>query len=225
MHRPRVSVPERPLHLVWDWNGTLQDDVQAAVNGINALLLERQLPTVDLDRHRETFGFPVRNYYRALGFRLEQEDWEAMARQFHALFLADPSTTLRPAARPVLEAFRRHGIAMSLLSACEQSILENLLQTYGIREFFTQVRGLDNLHAHSKLETGRALLADLDVPAARICFVGDTDHDWEVASALGAACVLLAAGYQSPRRLARCGCPVLPSLDELPPFFGLAFPP
>lgn len=211
-----------PAHIVWDWNGTLQDDVQAAVNGINVLLSQRDLPTVDVARHRDAFGFPVRDFYTALGFQLDREDWDAMAREFHHHFLNDRTPVLRPAARPTLEAFRRHGIGMSLLSASESTILEGLLARYGIREFFGNVRGLDNLHARSKLETGRELVGSLGIDPARIWFVGDTDHDWEVASALGARCLLLADGYQSAPRLARCGCPVLPGLGEVLPFFGLA---
>lgn len=219
--RPRPPTP-LPLHVVWDWNGTLQDDVQAAVNGINVLLEQRRLPKVDVGRHRETFGFPVKDYYRALGFRLEEEDWDAMAREFHAHFLSDRSPLLRPAARPTLEAFRSRGIGMSLLSASEASILERLLAAHGIRGFFAQVRGLDNLHARSKLEIGRDLVASLGAPADRVWFVGDTDHDWEVAQAIGSPCLLLADGYQSRRRLLRCGCPVLDSLDDVLPFFGFA---
>jgi phosphoglycolate phosphatase len=211
-----------PGHIVWDWNGTLQDDIQAAVNGINVLLEQRRLPLVDVERHRETFGFPVKDYYRALGFQLESEDWDAMAREFHDHFLSDRSPVLRPCARPTLEAFRRQGVGMSLLSASEAMILERLLSAHGIREFFMNVRGLDNLHARSKLDIGRELVQSLGVPVDRVWFIGDTDHDWEVSRAIGAHCLLLADGYQSPRRLARCGCPVLPSLGDVLPFFGLA---
>ncbi len=215
------SAARPPLHIVWDWNGTLLDDVQAAVNGINTLLEQRNLPTVDVAVHRKKFGFPVRNYYEALGFRLEHEDWDAMAQDFHRHFLADTTPVLRPAARPALQAFRSRGIGMSLLSASEIGILEGLLRGYGIREFFEQVRGLDNLSARSKLELGRDLVRGLDVPPERIWFIGDTDHDWEVASAIGSPCLLLANGYQAPERLTHCRCTVLPSLEHVLPFFGL----
>lgn len=211
-----------PAHIVWDWNGTLRDDIQAAVNGINVLLEQRCLPTVDVARHRETFGFPVKDYYRALGFRLEHEDWDAMAREFHQHFVADRSPMLRPAAVPTLDAFRQRGVGMSLLSACEFSILDRLLEEYGLRRYFADVRGLDNLHARSKLDIGREMVRSLGTSPEHVWFIGDTDHDWEVASAIGSPCLLLADGYQSPRRLARCGCPVLPSLEHVLPFFGLA---
>jgi len=45
--------------------------------------------------------------------------------------------------------------------------------------------------------------------------VGDTDHDVEVAQALGVKCLLVASGHQSPERLSRTGAAVLPSLSAL----------
>jgi len=52
-------------------------------------------------------------------------------------------------------------------------------------------------------------------PAACV-MVGDTDHDAEVAAALGTKCVLTTTGHQSRARLeAVCGN-VIDSLAELP---------
>ena len=85
-------------HIVWDWNGTLLDDVQASVNTINQLLAVRSLPRTDASRYRELFGFPVRNYYTAIGFRLENENWDLLARTYHDIYLA--SATPMPAMTP-----------------------------------------------------------------------------------------------------------------------------
>ena len=46
--------------------------------------------------------------------------------------------------------------------------------------------------------------------------VGDMTHDYDMARALGADCILVAAGHQSRPVLERCGVPVLESLWELP---------
>ncbi len=217
---PRQAAP-LPACIVWDWNGTLQDDVQAAVNGINVLLAERELPLVDVAQHRATFTFPVRKYYQALGFVLEEENWDSMARQFHHHFLSDSSAVLWPETRRTLEQFRQSGVEMMILSASERNILEDLLQRYGIRHYFQQVCGLDDLNARSKLEAGRELVNSLGLSPDQIWFVGDTVHDWEVASTVGSPCLLLEGGYHSRERLGACGCPVLPSIAAVPSFFGI----
>ena len=203
-------------HIIWDWNGTLLDDTQAGVNAVNAMLAARGLPTIDVTRYRDIFGFPVRNFYSAVGFRLESEDWDAMAREFHDRFLADATLRLHARAAEALAYFQQAGTGQSVLSASEQSILDAMLSDYGVSHFFSSVCGVDNLYGHSKLELGRALLSRLDLPPETVLMIGDSLHDHEVAVALGVHCLLVAQGHQSYARLARSGAPVLPSLAELP---------
>ena len=205
-------------HIVWDWNGTLLDDVQASVNAINCLLAARALPRTDIPCYRELFGFPVRNYYTAIGFRLEEENWDLLARTYHDLYLAEPSIRLHDGATPVLRFCREAGLGLSVLSASEQSILERMLADAGLADSFDFVHGVDNLHGHSKVETGRRLMRRIPCPPAQVLFVGDTLHDLEVARELGCPCVLIAQGHQSPTRLLAAGVPVLSCLADFPGF-------
>ncbi|MDP6777334.1 MAG: HAD family hydrolase, partial [Candidatus Latescibacteria bacterium] len=57
--------------VIWDFNGTILDDVGLAAESISEVLRRRDLPTIDRDTHRRAFGFPVLDYYRRLGFDLE----------------------------------------------------------------------------------------------------------------------------------------------------------
>jgi phosphoglycolate phosphatase len=209
---PEITI----THVVWDWNGTLLDDVQASVNAINCMLARRHLAQTTIDRYRETFGFPVKDYYRVTGFRLEQEDWNAMAREYHDLFLAETSIRVRPSAAATLEACRVAGLALGLLSASEQAILDRMLAQSGLDRYFGQIMGVDNLHGHSKAERGRDLLRALAAPADHVLFVGDTLHDHEVASQMGCRCLLVAGGHQTRQRLEQAGCPVLDALTDVP---------
>jgi phosphoglycolate phosphatase len=69
-------------HVVWDWNGTLLDDVDACVDSINSLLRERAMPTIARDHYLEHFGFPVRDFYVHLGFDLDREDFDSISAAF-----------------------------------------------------------------------------------------------------------------------------------------------
>ena len=205
----------RLQHIIWDWNGTLLDDTQAGVNAINAMLAARGLRQIDIPTYRELFGFPVINFYRTIGFDIEQENWDAVAREFHDLFLADASIRLHSGATAALALVRQAGIGQSILSASEQSILASMLEAFGVTPYFSGIFGVDNLYGHSKLELGRALLKRLGLPPDSVLMVGDSLHDHEVAAALGVRCLLIAQGHQSHARLARSGAPVLRSLAEL----------
>lgn len=189
-------------HLIWDWNGTLLDDIEACVGAINRMLERRRLPCIDTPTYRRIFDFPVISYYAQLGFDLDAEDWNAVAIEFHENYgdLAH-TATLREGVAEVLAALGDVMDGMSVLSACEQTILERMLAEHGIRQHFGHVSGLDNLHAASKLENGRRMLATLKLPPREIVLIGDTNHDHEVAAALGIGCLLLAGGHQAESRL------------------------
>ena len=211
-----------PKHIFWDWNGTLQDDVQAAVNGINLLLRQRQMPEVTVERHRELFDLPVRGYYEALGFRLESENWDEMANTFINAFANDPSAHLFPETKPTLALLAKSGIDMFVVTSGEQDRVNALLHTRGIRSFFQEVRGLDNPGAGSKIAVAQALIQTRKLNPADGCMIGDTLHDKEVADAIGCPCLLLASGYQSRARLENSGCTVLDSIADIPAFWNLS---
>lgn len=209
-----------PRHIIWDWNGTLLSDVEAGLNAVNAMLLKRRLPRLTLERYRETFGFPVRHFYETSGFRLAEENWDAMAEEYHALFLADPTLRLHPSARKVLGYFAGRGIPQSILSVMERTRLAKMLGDYGLGPFFAQVCGGGDLYGVSKTSLGARLVERLGLPSASLLLIGDTLHDAEVAAALSIPCLLVAGGHQSAARLRASGQTVLADLSEVPAWFS-----
>ena len=55
---------------------------------------------------------------------------------------------------------------------------------------------------------------------ARIMMVGDSEHDFEVARALGVRCVLFSGGHQPREVLAATGAPVIDALAQLLPLLA-----
>ena len=75
-------------HIIWDWNGTLLDDGWLFVDVMNTILKRRKMNTITLEKYREIFGFPVKNYYIKLGFDLEKEPFEDLGIRTKNLGLA-----------------------------------------------------------------------------------------------------------------------------------------
>ena len=66
--------------IIWDFNGTILDDVDAGIVSVNKLLSDRGLPTIESkEEYRKVFRFPIIEYYRALGFDFEREPYEVLA--------------------------------------------------------------------------------------------------------------------------------------------------
>jgi phosphoglycolate phosphatase len=210
----KQSMPVR--HIIWDWNGTLLDDVQACVDAINVLLERRHLPTVTRDQYRDIFDFPVRDYYLKLGFNLDMEDWHGLATEYHEVYASTSSATaLRPGTIEALDRFRSSGVSLSVLSACELTLLRRMMEERGILNYFDHIYGLSDLYAHSKLSLGHDMLNTTGLPRAESLLVGDTTHDAEVAAALGISCLLMTGGHQSPAKLRCCSCPMVPDMDSV----------
>lgn len=199
--------------LIWDWNGTLLDDVAAAVGALNRMLVKRGAAPITIEHYRRRFGFPVRPFYAELGVDLAKWDWGEICEDFHNFILEEPQS-VRIEALSALELAESVGFRQSVLSALRQDKLERAIQAAGLRRFFDLVYGVDNLDGASKLDRGRELIAAWGPSAVMPVFIGDTLHDAEVAKELGARCVLVSCGHQMPERLAAARCPVVDSLVD-----------
>lgn len=207
-------------HIIWDWNGTLLDDTRACLNSVNKMLADRELAQLSIEQYRDLFGFPVSDFYHKIGFVLENEDWDAMAAEFHAMFLLDSSISLHCDTRLTLEALQKRGILQSVLSASEQSILDAMLQEYQLAPYFEKTMGVHNLYGDSKMARGRELVEKIALPRSEILMIGDSLHDYEVAGDLDINCVLIAQGHQSFERLCTCDVPVVRSLSQVLDLIG-----
>lgn len=202
--------------MIWDWNGTLFDDVDLVVEIADLMLVRRSLPGIDRRRYLELFGFPVRGYYERVGFDLEQESFEKLSIEFIAEYQKRwGDYQLRSEAHRVIDWLDRKGVTQSVLSASEQAMLETVTAHFGIAERMTALIGTGDHHAVSKLEQGLAHIQSLSVPRRRILLIGDTEHDYEVADSIGIDCALVTEGHAPRERLEATGVATFNSLTKL----------
>lgn len=203
-------------HVIWDWNGTLFDDVELCSNIMNQLLEEANLPKISIAEYRDVFTFPVIDYYKALGHDVGEENWEKISIQFISEYeLNKYQFNIYPDAEEVLTKIKNLGIEQSILSAYKQETLDELVAHFNLSEFFVGLVGLDNIYAASKLDNGLKWMKELGFNKGEVLLVGDTLHDCEVAKAIGADSVLLSLGHQSKEKLNKCNIPIIDSLSEL----------
>lgn len=189
-------------HIIWDWNGTLLADLHHAVDTVNTLLTEEGLPTTTLDHYKKVFGFPVKNYYDRLGFDTSPENFPRLCERFNQLFHDGlDRCSLWPGVREVLGEVKNKGKLQSVLSASEHGMLVHSLRRFDVHQFFDHVMGIADKMAGSKVEFGRKLMGMAATPPEECVLIGDTDHDLEVAEALGIDMILVEHGHQCPTRL------------------------
>lgn len=189
-------------HIIWDWNGTLLADIEHAVQTVNQLLVEEGLPGTTVDQYKKIFGFPVIDYYRKLGFTPTPEKFKELSERFNQIFHDGlENCELWPGVREVLTEIKRTGRRQSVLSASEHNLLNYSLKKFDVFHLFDHVMGIADKMAGSKLEFGHKLMEIAEIPAEQTVLIGDTDHDLEVAKALGIDMILVEHGHQCPTRL------------------------
>lgn len=206
--------------VIWDWNGTLLDDLAVSFDATNRLLTANGLPPLaSLDQYRAVFSFPVIDYYRRIGLDLDRLSFDKLAQQYMDFYHpAAEHCPLQAGAADTLRALRRMGISQVLLSASKQSHLEMQLARYPIRDFFTRVLGIGDIYAASKRQLAEDFVCGSGCSPERFLFIGDSVHDFEVAQSCGARCVLFCGGHQAKEILEATGAPVIDDLTLLPAF-------
>lgn len=203
-------------NIIWDWNGTLLDDLEVCVASINRLLNKRKIAPLNIPRYLEIFTFPVKDYYLTAGFDFTEETFETVAVEFMEHYLQLVRTSgLHSGVEKTLSYFRDSGRSQIILSAMEKTELMKLVKELRIEDYFTNIFGIDDHLANGKLSLALAAIEKTGFTREETCLIGDTLHDAEVARELGIHCLLVADGHQSEKRLRTSGYPVIRSLSEV----------
>lgn len=208
-------MPQRTT-IIWDWNGTLLDDAEICREAINQMLKARNLPELNLEKYRDVFTFPVIDYYKAVGFNFDIEEWEPIAMEFINQYLAAlPVCGLTPFATETLETFKKKGYRQAIISAMEHDALIKSVNELGIQPYFDFIGGIGDHYGGGKIDNARNYCMKAGLNPAKITLIGDTIHDSEVASELQCKCILVATGHQSFQKLSNTGLQVIKNLSEI----------
>jgi phosphoglycolate phosphatase-like HAD superfamily hydrolase len=202
------------VHLVWDWNGTLLDDLSLVVTATNASLALLGGPAVTEEEHRRDFRRPISEYYASvLGRPVDEVQFAALDAAFHRAY-SDGLTTcaLSPGA---IEVLAQWAGTQSLLSMWFHEELVPTVHRYGIAGYFARVDGLRaSVGGGPKAPHLAAHLASLGLAGSDCVLIGDSVDDADAAVSLGARVVLYTGGFTDPDRLLATGHPVARTLAE-----------
>jgi phosphoglycolate phosphatase len=203
-------------HIVFDWNGTLLDDIKLAVDSVNTILNKYSLPSITREIYRDLFHFPIKSFYAKLGFSFNYVSFEQLAQEYLEQFDGRfASCELQTGAISLLRQLKDMDYKMSILSACYQNTLRSSLEYHKLNEYFNCIYGLRDLHAFSKLEMSIRLQEELNLNPNKILYVGDTNHDGEIARELNWKCILIPNGHQSKRQLNVLDCVVIEKIIDV----------
>ena len=196
-------------HIIWDFNGTILDDLQIGIDAVNVMLAKRRLPTIDsVEDYRKIFGFPIKEYYRRCGFNFEADDYETvLAPEWVAEYRSrEVDAELCVGVFEAIKLFSQNGVKQSVVSASASDMLHEQIGRLGIADYFDCIIGCDNFFAYGKAQLCRGFVQAH--PEDSFILVGDSTHDYESAIASGIDCSLVLSGHMNRETLSECGCPL-----------------
>ena len=208
-------------YIIWDWNGTLIDDAWLFVELMNTELQDRDLPVINIEDYRQNFTFPVKKYYENLGFDFKKENFKEVGYNFIQKFKKRKfEAHLFPKTIEILTLAQNLGIKQSILSAQENTLLNETVKHYKIDTYFETISGIQHYYADNKIEIAKNLRKKINYPNHQIWMIGDSSHDFDVAKTLGINCVLFSGGHYSKQRLQQINCSVVDNQNELKQLFS-----
>lgn len=208
------------MHVIWDWNGTLLDDLDIVVSAVNATLAPLGAGPITHADYRAQYVRPVRLFYeRLLSRSVSEDEWERLDEAFHHDYnAAVEHVGLAVDALDALDAVERAGATQSLLSMYPHDRLVPLATRHGVADYMVLVEGRRGQAGASKRDAMihhvDAILGHPHTTAELDSFIviGDALDDAAAAETSGLRCILYDNGSHPTEDLVATGHPVTPSL-------------
>ncbi|MFE2257868.1 HAD family hydrolase [Streptomyces cyaneofuscatus] len=200
------------VHIVWDWNGTLLDDLSCMVDAVSACQEAIGEPPVDAATYRRQHCLPGRALHdRLCGRPVTDAEWPTITRTF-AEHMAARHPPLRAGAAALLESVARRKHTQSLLSLTDDPQLRREVEQTGLTPVFERIEGRHEPGTAKSvaLEQHLRMLGVRD--RRRVVLIGDTTDDAEAARACGVRAVVHTGGFEPLEKLRTAGVPVVDSL-------------
>lgn len=211
-------------HVFIDFNGTLLNDIDLCHSLLNKMLKEQNKELVGIDKYKEIFTFPVKDYYVKAGIDFNIESFESLAHKFMDEYVIEyKKCMLYDGVIDTLDYLRKKGLKLYILSASKQSILDEQCEYYNLTPHFDNIIGIKTIYANSKEDVAKEFIYNLDIDKSEALFIGDTLHDNEVANIVGINSILVACGHQSRNVLSRANTKIIDDLRALKENFDEIF--
>lgn len=207
---------KKKKYIIFDFNGTIIDDVQLCLNALNMLLEYNGQESCSYEKYKHIFTFPIIRYYELAGFDFNKHSYEHLANIFIEYYQKRSlDCSLYPNSIATFKYLQESGYSLIILSA---SKLENLIEQvkhFKIDKYFNFILGTSDIYAYSKVQIGLNFIKDNKINPDEIIMIGDTLHDFEVGKEMGIDVILTSSGHQAKDVLEKANVMIIDSIEDL----------
>ncbi len=200
--------------ILWDFNGTVMDDMGASAGAVNAMLQKRNLPLISEEWYTKHLIMPLEAFYESVGFDMQKERIEEVSAEFQQECKKFPRPVF-PEVREALAQFQKAGYRQLLFSSLYHDLLIAQAQERGVADYFEGIVGRQDRSLGGKEAAVQAYLEQHHIEPNQVLIVGDLTTDADMARYVGSPCALICKGHQHREILETTDAYVLDSAAEL----------
>jgi phosphoglycolate phosphatase len=176
-------------NLIFDWSGTLVDDLGPVLDATNAVFASYGRGPIDREEFRMHFRLPYSEFYQEFLPGVSIPELEDRFRP--AFHQSTAEVFVLPHAREKLEWCSSRGIRCFVLSSMHEEAFQAQLNEFGLASYFEAT--------YAGVPDKRDLIHEIidrhQLHPAETAFVGDMIHDIETARHGGIASIAVLTGY------------------------------
>jgi len=182
-------------NIIFDWSGTLVDDLPAVFHATNFVLSQAGREEITLEKFRAEFCLPFKNFYDRYTPDIAMEQLEIW---FHGRFKEVQDSVIQlPHSRDFLLFCRQHRVRTFLLSTVHRDHFAVQSRVTGFGEFIDKPY-VEILDKRTKI---REILTENNLSPNETLFIGDMQHDIETAKHGGVFSCAVLTGYNRLEQL------------------------
>lgn len=182
-------------NIIFDWSGTLVDDLPAVWEATNHVFKQAGREELTLEEFRAEFCLPFKKFYDKF---LPHVPSPQLEQWFHGRFKqCQDSVVPLPHARDFLQFCRARGLRTFVLSSVHQDHWAAQAETTAFAEFIDE----PFVGVWDKREKIHSILAEQKLVADETLFIGDMQHDIETARHGGVHSCAVLTGYNNLAQL------------------------
>lgn len=189
-------------NLIFDWSGTLCDDLALTLEATNYVLSQYGRPSLTREQFRAEFQLPYPDYYAVKTPEAELEDLENHYR--FAFGRSQTGVTIIPHAREFMDFCAARGIRCFALTSMDPKAFDEQSRELGIHPYF------EHIHSgiHNKERYIPTVMHMHGLAPDETAFIGDMQHDIKAAHRAGVTAIGVLTGYNNAGQL----CEAVPDI-------------
>ncbi len=184
-------------NIIFDWSGVVKDALACQVWIVNRMLLSYNKKEISAEEFRDNWVQPYDLFYRKyLGDDFTSEKQSSMYKE--AIFHEDcPQSIAVPGMPELIRRCKDGGMFLAIVSSDLPEKLHEEIAAWNLEGAFDAI--ITNVP--DKMEAVQSIVKTHALDPQETCFIGDSNHEIDVAKATGIRSIAVTWGFTSERNL------------------------